>query len=120
MLVNLPFPEDERLPASVVKQQGELLAKYLKVYHRHAHKKASAFLKAGRIQEKRYNELVEYFNFLEEEILLAGSATQRQLDERIDHADTFAWMCIHYIPDAITLDLILPVRHTKIASEQAS
>lgn len=87
----------------------EMLKIYLRIYFKHARRKADAFLKHSMITKERHEKLIEYFSMLKSEILLSDMVTVSDRERKIDNADAFAWMAVKYLPDAPSLDLMFPL-----------
>lgn len=102
--------ETEVLEHEEVVAVDELLNIYLRVYFNHARRKADAFLKHSMITKERHGELLEYFSMLRSEIMLSDMVTVGDRERKIDNADAFAWMALKYLPDAPSLDLMLPLK----------
>ena len=88
----------------------EMLEIYLRIYYKHARRKADAFLKHSLITKERHEELIKYFSDLKSEILLADMVTVGDRERKIDNADAFAWMAVKYLPDAPSIDLMFPLK----------
>lgn len=88
----------------------EMLKIYLRIYYKHARRKADAFLKHSMITKERHEKLIEYFSMLKSEILLADMVTAADRENKIDKADAFAWMALKYLPDAPSVDLMFPLK----------
>jgi len=88
----------------------EMLKIYLRMFYKHARRKADAFLKHSLITKERHEELIQYFSNLKSEILLADMVTVGDRERKIDNADAYAFLAVKYLPDAPSVDLMFPLK----------